>query len=197
MVADESAAPDTQVSVAPPDDTPPPDMQPEMNSIIQPPPPDLPPPVFPVQAPPPPPPQPKPKPPTPAPKPAPVHPSPKPAQPAQEASAPAASQSQPGPATAAAAPKTVGVSQVAFLVRPAPVYPRRSVRDNEQGTVMIRVLIDPAGRPGQVSLQTSSGFPALDESAISAVRAAQFRPYSEGGVPQAVWVLVPVTFSLK
>lgn len=196
MVAAEAAAPAAQIDVAVPEDTPPPEFPPEpdMESIIQPPPPDLPPPVFPVQAKPPPP-QPKPKPPTP--KPAPPHPHPAPPRPAQEARAPAGAQSQPGPPAAAAAPKTVGVSQVTFLVRPSPIYPSQSRRGNEQGTVLVRVLIDAAGRPSQVSLQTSSGFPALDDSAVKAVRAAQFRPYSEGGVPQPVWVLVPIRFVLQ
>lgn len=51
--------------------------------------------------------------------------------------------------------------------------------------------------PAQVSLQTSSGHPELDQSALSAVRAAQFRPYAEGGMAQAVWVLIPINFVLR
>lgn len=213
MVSEASAPSATQVDVAPPDDTPPPDLEPDVNaaveppppdlpppdlqtkmdSIVQPPPPDLPPPVFPVEAKPPPPPKAKPS----HPKPAVAHPNPGPPQPAQEASAPANTQSQPGPPTAAASPKTVGASQVTFLVRPSPVYPAHSRRANEQGTVLVRVLIDATGRPAQVALHASSGFPALDDSAVSAVRAAQFRPYIEGGRPQAVWVLVPIKFVLQ
>ncbi len=80
---------------------------------------------------------------------------------------------------------------------PNPVYPARSRRAGEQGTATVRVLVDVAGRPSQVSLQASSGHAALDEAAISAVRAAQFRPYSEGGLAQAVWVLVPIRFVLQ
>jgi len=43
----------------------------------------------------------------------------------------------------------------------------------------------------------ASGHPALDESALSAVRAARFRPYAEGGIAQAVWVRVPINFVLQ
>ncbi len=193
MVAAEAAsAPAPQINVPPPEDTPPPEPEPELESMIQPPPPDLPPPVFPIQAPPPPPPKPK----APAPKPHPVTPQSVAPHPRQ-AAAPAQTAAQPGPPAAPAAPKTVGASQVSFLVRPNPIYPARSRRANEQGTAMVRVMIDVAGRPSQVSLQTSSGFPALDESALNAVRAAQFRPYSEGGVAQPVWVLVPIKFVLQ
>lgn len=185
MVAAE-APPQPQIEVPLPEDTPPPELEPELESVIQPPPPDLPPPAFPVQAPPPPPPKPKPKPQI-------AKPPPKPHPPQEATPAPS---SQPA-AQAQAAPKTVGASQVSFLVRPNPVYPAHSRRNNEQGVAMVRVLIDITGRPSQVSLQTSSGHPALDESAVSAVRAAQFRPYSEGGVPQPVWVLVPIKFVLQ
>ncbi|MBI2742251.1 MAG: energy transducer TonB [Rhodospirillales bacterium] len=95
---------------------------------------------------------------------------------------------------APAAPRTVSASQLGYLVPPNPIYPARSRKVGEQGAVMIRVLVDVVGRPSQVSLQTSSGHPALR---VSAVRAAQFRPYAEGGLPQAVWVLVPINFVLR
>ena len=162
---------------------------PELATVIEPPPPDLPPPVFPVEAPPPPPPpqpeKPKPPPPKPVQKRPPTPQAPVDAQPQQAAPA------------APAAPKTVSASQLGYLVPPNPIYPARSRKAGEQGNVMIRVLVDVTGRPAQVSLQTSSGHPELDQSALSAVRAAQFRPYAEGGVAQAVWVLVPINFVLR
>jgi protein TonB len=91
----------------------------------------------------------------------------------------------------------VSASQLGYLVPPNPIYPARSRKSGEEGKVMVRVLVDVAGRPAQVALQASSGHPALDESAVSAVRAAQFRPYAEGGLAQAVWVLVPINFVLR
>lgn len=181
--------PEPQIDIPLPEDTPPPDLEPELESMVQPPPPDLPPPAFPIHKPPPPP-KPKPKPHVAKPQP------PKPHQPKEAVPAPATQHAAPGPAQSAA-PKTVGASQVSFLVRPNPIYPTRSRRNNEQGVATIRVLIDVTGRPSRVSLESSSGHPALDQSALSAVRAAQFRPYSEGGVAQPVWVLVPIKFVLQ
>jgi periplasmic protein TonB len=186
--AEQAAQPDPPLDEPPPlPDVPPP--PPELATVIEPPPPDLPPPVFPVEAPPPPPPpepeKPKPPPPKPVQKRPPTPQAPVDAQPQQAAPA------------APAAPKTVSASQLGYLVAPNPIYPARSRKAGEQGNVMIRVLVDLTGRPAQVSLQTSSGHPELDQSALSAVRAAQFRPYAEGGVAQAVWVLVPINFVLR
>jgi protein TonB len=186
--AEQPAQPEPQQEEEPPPpEPPPPPPPPDLASVLDPPPPDLPPPVFPIEAkPPPPPPEPpKPKPPKPIQKrpqapPAPVEAAPQPAAPA----APAALQ-------------TVTAAQLGFLIPPNPVYPGRSRRAGEQGTAMVRVLVDIAGRPAQVSLQASSGHVALDESALSSVRAAQFRPYARGGPPQPVWVLVPIKFVLQ
>ena len=173
---------------------------PELATVVEPPPPDLPPPEFPIEAPPPQPPQEKkevkPTPPPPPPRPperpkvaAPT----RPAQ-AQPNAAPTETAAQPAPS---AAPKTVSASQVAYIKAPSADYPARARRAGEQGRVRLMVLVDIAGRPAQVNLQASSGFPVLDEAAVNAVRGALFRPYSEGGVAQAVWVVVPIDFVLR
>jgi len=184
VAAEQPPAPPVELNAPVPDDTPPPEV-PQLESMIQPPMPDLPPPAFPVEAPPPPKPQP--------PKPPPPRPAPRPQQAQPAPAAPAA----PAPAAAPAGPKTVSMSQVAYVNPPNAIYPTRSRRSGEQGRVMLRVLVDVSGRPSQVALAQSSGHPALDESALSAVRAASFRPYSEGGVAQAVWVNVPIDFVLR
>ena len=180
--AEQQAQPDPPLDEPPPPPEVPP---PELATVIDPPPPDLPPPVFPVEAPPPPPP-PEPE-------------KPKPPKPVQKRppQAPVEAQPQQAAPAAPAAPKTVSASQLGYIVPPNPNYPARSRKAGEQGVVMVRVLVDIAGRPSQVSLQTSSGHSTLDESAISAVRQAQFRPYAERGIAQAVWVLVPINFVLR
>ncbi len=35
------------------------------------------------------------------------------------------------------------------------------------------------------------------EAAVSAVRAALFKPFTESGVPRAVWVVAPINFNLQ
>jgi protein TonB len=186
--AEQPAQPDPPLDEPPPlpELKPPP---PELATVVEPPPPDLPPPAFPVEAPPPPPP------------PQPEKPKPPPPKPVQKRpatpQAPVDAQPQRAAPAAPAAPKTVTASQLGYLVPPNPIYPARARKAGEQGNAVVRVLIDVTGRPAQVSLQTSSGHPELDQSALSAVRAAQFRPYAEGGLAQAVWVLVPINFVLR
>ena len=184
VAAEEPAQIEIEDSEPPPVDLKPP--PPDLATLVEPPPPDLPPPEIP-------PPEkkvePKPKPPAPKP----VQRKPQPARPAAPV--------EPGPQQAApaapAAPRTVQASQLGWLVQPNPAYPARSRRAGEQGTATIRVLVDVTGRPAQVSLAASSGHADLDQAALSAVRAAQFRPYVERGLAQAVWVHVPIKFVLQ
>jgi protein TonB len=72
-----------------------------------------------------------------------------------------------------------------------------SRRLGEQGTVMLRVLVSEQGRPERVEIVQSSGSARLDEAARLAVQRAQFKPYSEGGAPAAMYATVPVTFEAE
>lgn len=166
--------PPVQLDVPPPDDTPPPEV-PQLESMIQPPLPDLPPPAFPVQAPPPKPPAPKP---VPRPQPQQAAPTPAPAQPTQQA-------------TTAAAPQTLSIFQVSYSVRPVVVYPARERRAGHHGTTEIRAYIDASGVPQQITVEKSSGYPALDEAAMEAMRKA--RVNTSG---RAFWVVGPFGFNL-
>ena len=80
---------------------------------------------------------------------------------------------------------------------PPPKYPEAARRNGEQGVVLIRVLVDAEGRPGQVSLKQSSGFPLLDAAALEAVRQWTFEPARAGGLPVASRVDLPVRFALR
>jgi protein TonB len=86
------------------------------------------------------------------------------------------------------------VESVEYVRAPAPVYPRESSRRREYGTVTLRVLVDPVGRPAQVQVERSSGFERLDIAALEAVKKALFRPHEVNGIAQAAQVLIPVEF---
>ena len=89
------------------------------------------------------------------------------------------------------------MSEVAYLVQPAPHYPPESRRIREHGLVILRVLIDESGHAKEVEIFRSSGHPRLDEAARSAVARAVFRPFMDGGVARASAAIVPIEFSLR
>jgi protein TonB len=123
-----------------------------------------------------------------------------PIEPASAPIAVAMTQMQPSPVAAAASGSGPGVpemSDVAYLVQPAPRYPPESRRIREQGLVILRVLIDEGGHAKAIEVYRSSGHPRLDEAARSAVARAVFKPYIDGGVAREAAAIVPVEFSLR
>ena len=95
------------------------------------------------------------------------------------------------------APVTPPDFSAAQLNNPGPRYPFQSRRNREEGVVMLRVLVTPSGRAGEVRLERTSGFERLDHAAIKTVRRWRFVPAKQAGKPVSAWVLVPVGFSLS
>ncbi len=156
-------------------------------------------------------PQPKPVPtPTPTRSPAPAAaptPTPAPSASAQDSTpssaAPAAPATSASPATSATAPAPVVPATprtithgVQYLRAPVLVYPDASRRMGEEGVVTVRVLVGTDGLPREVIVRQSSGSPSLDAAGVRAAQQAVFKPYTEDGKPQAVYVIVPLRFSL-
>ena len=75
-----------------------------------------------------------------------------------------------------------------------PDYPALSKRRNEQGRVVIGVLIDPSGKVAHAEIQKSSGYPLLDNSAFDFAARSKFLPGSCNGIPVTMTHEVPVIF---
>ena len=58
-------------------------------------------------------------------------------------------------------------------------------------------LVDERGRPTEIQVVKSSGYPRLDQQAVQAMRAARFKPHVEDGVARPMWVRTPQTFILE
>ena len=96
-----------------------------------------------------------------------------------------------------APPKVVQPSSDAdYLNNPRPIYPRLSKSLGEQGTTLVSVFIGTDGSAQKVELKKSSGFDRLDNAALEAIRSWRFVPGTRGGVPEAMWVVVPIPFQL-
>lgn len=134
-----------------------------------------------------------PPPPQPAPVPLPDTPPPPPAPPAPPA--PAAPPVPPAPAPAA--PRQVVLTDSDWVRVPEIEYPLASRRLKEEGTVVVRALIDTRGVPKQVALQRSSGHARLDQQALRAAMTARVKPRTENGVPFEFWIAMPLEFELE
>ena len=120
---------------------------------------------------------------------------------ATDHSAPLAGAAAPAPPVVAApAPSPEPVVppsfNAAYLNNPPPEYPRIARRNREQGRVMVRVLVNEAGRPERIELGEGSGSSLLDQAALDVVRQWRFVPARRGQTPVSAWVLVPIVFRL-
>ena len=77
-----------------------------------------------------------------------------------------------------------------------PDYPLLSRRQEEQGTVFLRIYVHTDGTAGKVHLKKSSGYTLLDESALRAVRNWHFRPAIANNKPIAEWYQLAIPFKL-
>lgn len=91
----------------------------------------------------------------------------------------------------------VPLEAIDYLQQARPHYPPQAKRARAQGTVYLRVVIDPEGRPCEVHIERSSGFELLDHAAREALLKSLFRPYRENGVARSASAIVPVRFSLN
>ncbi len=78
-----------------------------------------------------------------------------------------------------------------------PQYPGMSKRLNEQGTVILRVLVKSDGSVGSINIKSSSGFPRIDKAAEDAVWRWKFNPAVKDGKPIDEWYQVPITMKLQ
>jgi TonB family protein len=79
-----------------------------------------------------------------------------------------------------------------------PHYPSAELTARHQGTVTLRFQVGTDGKVIDSTVGKSSGFPALDEAARSALASCQFQPaIAADGQPVAVWLPVQYVWSLK
>jgi TonB family protein len=80
------------------------------------------------------------------------------------------------------------------ITKVPPTYPDAARRAHIEGTVMVQALVGKDGRIHDTKIVKS--IPELDEAAVAAVRQWIFKPALANHEPVAVWVAVPVKFSL-
>jgi len=140
-------------------------------------------------------------------------PTPKPAPPepkqSNTAQKQAESKSESQAQSAAVAPSTTGgasgtpiqtdIGKLEVLYQPDAdaYYPSFSKRSGEQGTVIVRLIIDQSGNVEDIALLQSSTFPRLDRAASEIGRRYRFKPFVVNGSPQRISTNLLIKFNLK
>ncbi|HWR08812.1 TonB family protein [Sporomusa sp.] len=108
-----------------------------------------------------------------------------------------------GPETKASGPPPSagggGIAAPGILSRVDPLYPPAARQAGLEGTVLLKIQVLANGRPGEISVARSTGYPALDEAAAAAVRKWQFIPAKDrsSGRTVACTTTLPVSFRLQ
>jgi TonB family protein len=90
----------------------------------------------------------------------------------------------------------VAVEEMPVLISmPSPAYPDMARQAEVEGTVMVRALV---GKDGKVQdAFVTEGIPMLNDAAVAAAKRAVFKPALQQHKPVAVWVQIPMRFSLN
>jgi len=75
-------------------------------------------------------------------------------------------------------------------------YPDASRRANEEGRCTVQVTVAADGRITHETIQTSSGFPRLDEACLKGVHGLRVIPATEDGKPVEKTVSIPIVWKL-
>lgn len=78
-----------------------------------------------------------------------------------------------------------------------PPYPPSSRRAGEEGVVELLLQVDENGRVTKAEVKKSSGFPMLDQAAVSGAMRWRFIPATRNGEDVASELIAPVKFSLS
>ncbi|HYA76513.1 MAG TPA: TonB family protein [Burkholderiaceae bacterium] len=105
---------------------------------------------------------------------------------------PAQAPARPGPRTV-----TAPALDRSSCPTPEPQYPMASRRNQEVGTLVLRIQIDANGLPGKIEVSRSSGYSRLDESAKSWIASCRFKVATVDGKPVAGWATQAYTFNLR
>jgi len=100
--------------------------------------------------------------------------------------------------SAAVQPVIVGVQVDSRHPLSQPPYPPSEIRAGNTGTADIEIYVLPSGRVGDARIVKSTGFPALDQSAMDEARRKwRLTPATRDGVPFAQWHRLRVVFKLN
>ena len=105
--------------------------------------------------------------------------------------------SQSAEPTSAEGSNTSSQSAPKLVKSPKPRYPSESIRFKQEGRVVVNLEVLENGSVGQATLAQGSGFTALDQSALDAIKNWQYANAAGSGPLVRQWVRVSIVFELK
>lgn len=78
-----------------------------------------------------------------------------------------------------------------------PRYPRDLLKSKQEGKVLVLVTVDERGVVTNASVRETSGFAAMDQAAVNAVKRWKFKPGIKGGRKAVMTATIPFNFRIK
>jgi TonB family protein len=95
------------------------------------------------------------------------------------------------------------IDSVSVLVHPEmislndPRYPLEAIKNNTEGKVMVKILINKEGKVIKTIIDKSSGYRVLDDAAIAYSRELQFKPALMNSKPIDIWLSMGFNYKLE
>ena len=88
---------------------------------------------------------------------------------------------------------------ITYKSRKAPPYPKVALDKHEQGTVVLKITVDPQGNVQGVQVESEKSAPSqeLRQAAMAAAAQWKFNPGTHKGKPVGGTIEIPVNFSLN
>jgi len=90
------------------------------------------------------------------------------------------------------------ISQRKIVSKVVPRYPQWALQQRISGTVVIRIWVQPGGKvKGTPTVESSSGYPDLDQVVVNALKAWEFAPLEAGAKSEDQWGVITFRFTLS
>jgi len=81
------------------------------------------------------------------------------------------------------------------LVGAEPAYPPAALKNEEEGVLVVKLVVDPQGNVSEINFQQTH--PAFEAAVRDALRGWKFAPHLVNGVPVSIYTIVKFTFKLQ
>jgi len=89
---------------------------------------------------------------------------------------------------------TLVLSKPVIISEFAPIYPTEAVKNNIEGKVAVKFLVNKNGDVSRTIIEFSSGSVILDSAAVQYVQSLKFTPAQTNGKPQNVWMRMSLDY---